>query len=139
MTSLQENGLDRLIPTLKQPLLGICLGLQLLCESSEEGNTKGLGVFDAKVLKFPPEDLVPHMGWNGFSSSQSVLTKGIEKEDCYYVHSYYASIGEDTSAVCDYIVPFSALMEKNNFYASQFHPEKSGSVGRKLLENFLAL
>ncbi len=140
MKYLKEKGLDRAILKTKQPLLGICLGLQLMCDFTEEGNTKCLGIFSAQVKKFPPKDKVPHMGWNSFSSSNRELFKGINKDDdVYYVHSYYAEINEDTIATCDYIQPFSAVMRKNNFYATQFHPEKSADVGEQILKNFLEL
>jgi len=140
MRYLKEKGLDQAIRKTKQPLLGICLGLQLMCDFTEEGNTKCLGIFSAQVKKFPPKDKVPHMGWNSFSSSNRELFKGINKDDdVYYVHSYYAEINEDTIATCDYIQPFSAVMRKNNFYATQFHPEKSADVGEQILKNFLEL
>jgi glutamine amidotransferase len=140
MLYLKENGLDHLIIHLKQPVLGICLGMQLMCESSEEGNTKGLGIFDAKVFKFPPKDLVPQMGWNNFTALKGELFEGVQLEnDCYFVHSYYAEMSRETVAVTDYILPFSAALQKNNFYATQFHPEKSAAVGLKILNNFLKL
>jgi len=140
MLYLKENGLDHLIIHLKQPVLGICLGMQLMCESSEEGNTKGLGIFDAKVFKFPPKDLVPQMGWNNFTALKGELFEGVQLEnDCYFVHSYYAEMSPETVAVTDYILPFSAALQKNNFYATQFHPEKSAAVGLKILNNFLKL
>ena len=140
MQFLKEKGLDEVIMHLKQPVLGICLGMQLMCESSEEGGTKGLGIFDAKVLKFPPTDLVPQMGWNNFTALKGELFNGIDLEnDCYFVHSYYAEICPETIAVTDYILPFSAALEKNNFYATQFHPEKSATIGLQILQNFLKL
>lgn len=140
MRLLKEKGLDKLIPTLKQPVLGICLGMQLMCKGNEEGNTEGLGIFDIKVKRFPPLELVPHMGWNTVSEQNSGLFSGIEPEDdVYFVHSYYCELSEFTTSVCDYILPFSASLQKDNFYATQFHPEKSGSVGSKILTNFINL
>ena len=140
MQHFEEKGLDKVIKELTQPFLGICLGMQLMCESSEEGDTKGLGIFDAKVLKFPPTDLVPQMGWNNFTALKGELFENIQLEnDCYFVHSYYAEICPETIAVTDYILPFSAALHKNNFYATQFHPEKSATVGLQILKNFLKL
>jgi len=139
MKLLREKGLDQFIPTLQQPVLGICLGMQLMCGNNEEGNTQGMGIFDLEVKRFPPDDLVPHMGWNTFqSSSGSPLFTGLEEEnDCYFVHSYYCELSEYTTSVCDYILPFSASLQKDNFFAVQFHPEKSGSAGNEILKNFL--
>lgn len=138
MKKLKERGLDVLIPTLKQPVLGICLGMQLMCNFSEEGNTKALGIFDCEVKLFPNSDIVPHMGWNNVLEINGKLLEKIKETDnFYFVHSYYATICENTSSVCDYITNFSATLEKDNFYAAQFHPEKSGDSGFKLLENFL--
>jgi glutamine amidotransferase len=132
--------LDKLIVTLKQPVLGICLGLQLMCRLSEEGGTECLGIFDSVVRKFPLTDKVPHMGWNNFESFKGDLFKNITlNDDVYYVHSYYAEKCSDTIAVCNYILPFSAAMKRNNFYATQFHPEKSASIGNTILKNFLEL
>ncbi|MBW2938469.1 imidazole glycerol phosphate synthase subunit HisH [Aureisphaera sp. CAU 1614] len=140
MKFLIENGLDSFIPTLKQPVLGICLGLQLLCKRSEEGNTPCLGIFESIVKLFPPQDIIPHMGWNNFSKVQGTLMQGIKPlQDFYYVHSYYATISKDTKSVCNYILPFSATLEKDNFFATQFHPEKSDSIGETVLKNFLEL
>ncbi len=140
MEYLKKHGLDDLIKSLKQPTLGICLGQQLMCNYSEEGNTVCLGIFDAAVKKFPPDELVPHMGWNNLENLKSGLLKGISQEDnVYFVHSYYSELSEETIATCQYILPFSAAMQKNNFYATQFHPEKSAGVGEKILKNFLAL
>lgn len=140
MKILKEKGLDRLIPTLKQPVLGICLGMQLMCKNNEEGNTVGMGIFDINVKKFPSENIVPHMGWNTISELQSPIFSGIEEEnDVYFVHSFYCELSKNTTSVCDYILPFSASLQKDNFYAMQFHPEKSGRIGSRLLENFLKL
>lgn len=140
MDYLKKKGLDEAIKSLRQPVLGICLGMQLLCESSEEGNTKALGIFTNKVLKFPPKELVPHIGWNNFTSVKGKLFEGIQPNDnCYFVHSYYANISEETIAVTDYILPFSAALQKDNFYATQFHPEKSAQIGSAILKNFLKL
>lgn len=137
---LKERGLDKTIMELKQPVLGICLGLQLMCRSSEEGGTKCLGIFDADVRLFPPVDKIPHMGWNNCLTLKGSLFKGISiDDDLYYVHSYYAEISSSTIATCDYILPFSAAMQKENFYATQFHPEKSAETGEKILKNFLEL
>ena len=140
MNYLKEKGLDEVIKNLTQPVLGICLGQQLLCQFSEEGTTKCLGIFEAKVKKFEPQLKVPHMGWNNISRLDSELYNGISPdENLYFVHSYYVEISKETTAVCDYIVPFSASMQKDNFYATQFHLEKSASIGEKLLLNFLKL
>lgn len=140
MEYLKNKQLDKVIASLKQPVLGICLGLQLMCKITEEGDTECLGIFDAKVKKFPPLKKVPHMGWNNLSLFKGGLFKGfISNDDLYFVHSYYAEICTDTVAVCDYIVPFSAAINKNNFYATQFHPEKSASVGNLILKNFMEL
>jgi glutamine amidotransferase len=141
MNYLRERGMDELIISLTKPLLGICLGQQLLCKTSEEGNTKCLGVFDVEVKKFPATEVVPHMGWNCHRQfNNSPLFKGISKDDdVYFVHSYYCELSENTIAECDYILPFSAAMQKDNFYATQFHPEKSASVGEQILKNFLEL
>ncbi len=140
MKLLKAKGLDYLIPTLKQPVLGICLGMQLMCKGNEEGNTEGLGIFDISVKRFPPLDLVPHMGWNTLSKQESSIFSGIEPEnDVYFVHSYYCELSEFTTSVCDYILPFSASLQKDNFYAVQFHPEKSGDVGSRILNNFINL
>lgn len=143
MAYLRQRGLDRLIRDLKQPVLGICIGQQLLCRHSEEGDTDCLGIFDTDVLKFRPdrhEDKVPHMGWNTLSAMQGPLFKGLEPGDfVYFVHSYYVPVNACTAAVTEYITPFSAALHKDNFYATQFHPEKSGSVGERILKNFLDL
>jgi imidazole glycerol-phosphate synthase subunit HisH len=140
MKYLRERGLDKTIISLKQPVLGICLGLQLMCRFSEEANTDCLGIFDSDVRLFPPVDKIPHMGWNNFLSLRGDLFKDISPDDdVYYVHSYYAEISACTSAICDYILPFSASMTRDNFYATQFHPEKSAAVGEKILRNFLEI
>lgn len=138
MRYLKERGLDVLIKDLKQPVLGICLGQQLMCQHSAENDTECLGIFDCLVKKFPPEDKVPHMGWNDFTEVKGTLFNGIlPKNDVYFVHSYYAEICAETSAICDYILPFSAGLQKDNFYATQFHPEKSADIGAQILRNFL--
>lgn len=140
MKYLKGKKLDQLIVSLKQPVLGICLGLHLMCSYSDESSTKCMGIFDAAVKKFPPFDKVPHMGWNDFSALKGTLFKGISAdEDVYYVHSYYAEITGYTSAICDYVLPFSAAMHRDNFYAVQFHPEKSADTGIKILKNFLEI
>jgi glutamine amidotransferase len=140
MSYLRERGLDNIIRSLKQPVLGMCLGLHLMCAYSDEGSVKCLGIFDAAVKRFPPFDKVPHMGWNNFSALKGDLFKGIQiEDDVYYVHSYYAEISPYTSAICDYVLPFSAAMHKDNFYAVQFHPEKSADTGNRILKNFLEL
>jgi len=140
MKYLRERKLDQTIISLKQPVLGICLGLQLMCSLSYEGCVKCLGIFDAVVKKFPPFEKVPHMGWNSFSALKGTLFNGVRAdEDGYYVHSYYAEITDFTLAICDYVLPFSAAMHKENFYAVQFHPEKSADTGVKILKNFLEL
>ena len=140
MKLLKEKRLDLLIPNLKQPVLGICLGMQLMCKENEEGNTEGLGIFDIRVRKFPSRDIVPHMGWNTISEQNSPLFSGIEEgSDVYFVHSYYCELSDYTTSVCDYILPFSSSLQKNNFYAVQFHPEKSGDIGSKIIKNFINL
>ncbi len=140
MKYLRERQLDDLIRGLQQPVLGICLGQQLMCMHSEENNTPCLGIFDAGVRRFPSTDVVPHMGWNSISHLDSPLFEGIsERMDVYFVHSYYCGLSDYTTARCDYILPFSASMQKGNFHATQFHPEKSASVGEKVLLNFLML
>ncbi len=141
MQHLRERGLDKVIRSLEQPVLGICLGLQLMCSFSEERETECIGIFSSVVRKFPSGGKVPHTGWNNFSSlDQTDLFRGITPGDnVYYVHSYYAGLNSDTVAVCNYIVPFSAAMQRDNFYATQFHPEKSGETGALILKNFLEL
>jgi glutamine amidotransferase len=140
MEMLKKSKLDLLIPTLKQDVLGICLGMQLLCKHSEEGNTKGLGVFDVDVKRFSNAVKVPHMGWNTIQNLQSNLLKEIpENSFMYSVHSYYASIGTQTIASSEYELEFSAALQYDNFYGVQFHPEKSSKDGAQLLQNFLNL
>ena len=140
MQMLEKSKLDLLIPTLKQDVLGICLGMQLLCKHTEEGNTKGLGVFDVDVKRFSSAVKVPHMGWNTIQNLQSGLLKNIPEESYMYsVHSYYASIGKQTIARSQYDLEFSAALQSDNFYGVQFHPEKSSKDGAQLLQNFLNL
>ncbi len=143
MEYLRSHGLDRLIRELKQPVLGICIGQQLLCRHSEEGDTDCIGVFDADVVKFKPthhEEKVPQMGWNAISDLRSPLFNGLKENDyVYFVHSFYVPKCEWTIATTDYILPYSAALHKDNFYTTQFHPEKSGSVGEQILRNFLNL
>lgn len=140
MEYLRERGLDKVLVELKQPVLGICLGLQLMCRWSEEGDTTALGIFDTQVKKFPPEDKVPHIGWNSFNRLDGPLFKNIaQTDDVYYVHSYYAEVNNETVATSDYITEFTCALQKDNFYATQFHPEKSAAVGEQILKNFLAL
>lgn len=140
MAYLKERKLDVLIKDLKQPVLGICLGLQLMCKHSEENDQECLGIFPLEVKRFPAKDKVPHMGWNSINHYKGKLFQGL-KDDAYvyYVHSYYAELGEGTAAQTDYILPYSAALEKNNFYAVQFHAEKSGADGETILKNFLNL
>ncbi|QBN17663.1 imidazole glycerol phosphate synthase subunit HisH [Flavobacterium nackdongense] len=140
MRMLKESGLDTLIPTLKQPVLGICLGMQLMCNYSEEGDTKGLGIFDVDVVKFSSKVKVPQMGWNTIYNLKSELFSGIaENEYMYLVHSFYASICKETIATTNYELEYSSALENDNFYGTQFHPEKSGDIGEQILKNFLLL
>ncbi len=140
MNYLRHRDLDKMIPDLKQPFLGVCLGLQLMCRHSEENDTQCLGIFDLAVKKFPPKDKVPHMGWNKIENSDNRLFTGTPQNTfLYYVHSYYAEKGKETIATTEYIVPFSAALQKENFYAIQAHPEKSGKDGQMILKNFLNL
>lgn len=140
MKMLKESGLDVLITTLKQPVLGICLGMQLMCNYSEEGDTKGLGIFDVEVIKFTPKVKVPQMGWNNIYNLKSNLFKGItENEYMYLVHSFYAPICAKTIATTNYELEYSSALEHDNFFGTQFHPEKSGDVGEQILNNFLNL
>lgn len=140
MKMLVDNGLDVLIPTLKQPVLGICLGMQLMCKHSEEGDTNGLGIFDVNVVKFSNEVKVPQMGWNTIYNLKSSLFTSIkENEFMYLVHSFYAPISENTIATTNYELAYSTALQRNNFYGVQFHPEKSGIFGEQILKNFLNL
>lgn len=143
MRYLKEQKLDRVIRNLKQPVLGICLGMQLLCESSEEGDVDCLGIFPYKVKRFLPtkhENKVPHMGWNSLSNLKGELFKdNRDGEFVYFVHSFYVPVCEFTIATTNYISPFSAALKRENFYTTQFHPEKSGSVGEIILNNFLKI
>ena len=162
MHYLRERGLDRIIPSLTNPVLGICIGQQLMCRHSEEGDVDCLGIFDAEVKRFVPlrhEDKIPHMGWNTLhpvqgeelrmknksnqlednGNSGSSLFESLDGEFVYFVHSYYIPVCQHTAAVTEYIHPFSAAMQKDNFFATQFHPEKSGRVGQQILRNFLEL
>lgn len=140
MKMLEESGLDVLIPTLKQPVLGICLGMQLMCESTEEGNTKGLGIFKSKVKRFSNDLKVPQMGWNVIKDLKSDLFKGIkENEYMYLVHSYYAEHCPETISKTDYGINYASALQHNNFYGVQFHPEKSSLAGAKILQNFIEL
>lgn len=138
MKKLRDSKLDAIIPHLKQPVLGICLGMQLMCHSSEEGNTQGLGIFDVDVKKFTEKVKVPQIGWNQISNLKTDLFKSIaEKEHIYLVHSFYAPICSETIAESEYEVIYSAALQKDNFYGTQFHPEKSSLVGETILRNFL--
>ena len=140
MKMLQESGLDVLIPTLKQPVLGICLGMQLMCKHSDEGNTNGLGIFDVNVVKFSKEVKVPQMGWNTIYNLKSLLFTGIkENEFMYLVHSFYAPLSENTIAITNYEQEYSTALQRDNFFGVQFHPEKSGVFGEQILNNFLNL
>ena len=141
MKYLREHGMDKLIRSLRQPTLGICIGLQLMCKHSEEGDTECLGIFDESVKRFQSkEHKIPHMGWNTIEPNGSPLFAGLEKEPyVYYVHSYYAELGKHTIATTGYAQPFSAALHRDNFYAVQFHPEKSAWVGERILKNFLSL
>lgn len=140
MRKLRDTGLDRVIPTLEQPVLGICLGMQLMCKASEEGNTKGLGIFDVDVVRFQQGVKVPQIQWNTINDLKSPLFKGIaENAFIYMVHSFYAPVTEETIATTSYGLPYSSALAKNNFYGTQFHPEKSSDVGEEILRNFLEL
>lgn len=141
MQKLKRAGLETVIPKLKQPVLGICLGMQLLCNTTEERNTRGLGIFNTNVVKFNAENLkVPQMGWNTITHLQGPLFKGIsEKEYMYFVHSYYVIDCDTTIATTNYGIRYACALQKNNFYGVQFHPEKSSKAGAQLLQNFLEL
>lgn len=141
MTYLRGRGLDKLILSLSQPVLGICLGMQLMCAHSEENDTECLGIFDERVRKFQPGNSglkVPQIGWNTITALKSPLFEGIpDPSYCYFVHGYYAAKGEHTIAVTDYAGPYSAALHRDNFYGVQFHPEKSAAVGERILDNFI--
>ena len=140
MAKLTHSGLEALIPELKQPVLGICLGMQLMCRSTEEGPTRGMGIFDVDVLRFYGKLKVPQIGWNSIHDLKSPLFAGVrESEFIYLVHSYYAPLCEETIAVSDYGLPYSAALAKDNFFGVQFNPEKSGRAGALMLSNFLKL
>ncbi|TVQ83408.1 MAG: imidazole glycerol phosphate synthase subunit HisH [Bacteroidetes bacterium] len=138
MEYLGKKNLDLLIRELNQPVLGICLGMQLMCRHSEEGDTPCLDIFDLPVKKFNIDLKIPHMGWNSLTEVKSpLLDQSLEGQYVYFVHSYYVPVAKETAAVSHYGVPFSAALQKDNFYATQFHPEKSGDVGERILKNFL--
>lgn len=140
MAFLRQKGLDQVIKNLKQPVFGVCLGLQLMCKHSAENDTQCLGIFDIEVKKFEPKLKVPQMGWNTLEQVSGPLFQELGDDPyVYFVHSYYAELSDYTVAVTDYVNPFSAALQKDNFYALQAHPEKSGKVGEKILENFLRL
>ncbi len=146
MAFLKKEGLDKLIPSLKQPVLGICLGMQLMCNHSEEADTDCLGIFDEPVKKFivpadsPEKFKIPHMGWNNLHNLKLPLfDESLNNEFVYFVHSYYVPVGPDTIAQSHYIHPFSAALQKDNFFATQFHPEKSSKAGEQILRNFLSI
>jgi glutamine amidotransferase len=143
MNYLRERKLDEVIKALKQPVLGICLGMQLMCAYSEENDTSCLEIFDEQVKKFDASAQqqtfkIPQIGWNKIYDVKSELMNGVNEGYCYFVHSYYASLGEHTIATADYIQPYSAALRKNNFYGVQFHPEKSAETGEKILSNFIS-
>ncbi len=143
MAYLEERGLDKIIKDLQQPVLGICLGMQLMCTYSEENDTKCLGIFETQVKLFKPTDAsikVPQIGWNTIANLQSNLFKGVSAESyTYFVHGYYAALGEHTIATTNYVQPYSSALHKDNFYGVQFHPEKSAKVGEQIIQNFLNL
>lgn len=141
MRYLKERGLDDVLISLRQPVLGVCLGMQLMCKYSEENDTKCLGIFDEEVKQFKPTDKsikVPQIGWNNIYNLKTTLFKGLtDNSYCYFVHGYYAALGEHTIATTDYVQPYSSALHKNNFYGVQFHPEKSAAVGEQILTNFI--
>ncbi|MFZ6010913.1 MAG: imidazole glycerol phosphate synthase subunit HisH [Bacteroidota bacterium] len=141
MSYLCDKKLDKLIVSLAQPVLGICLGMQLMCKHSEENNTSCLGIFDETVKLFQPANglKVPHMGWNQLTLSNQWLDRSIDGQNVYFVHSYYVPVNKFTSAITEYIQPFSAALHKDNFYAVQFHPEKSAAAGEMVLKSFLRI
>ena len=141
MENLAKAGVIEVLKSLKQPVLGICLGMQLMCRHTEEGDVNGLGIFDTDVKRFPDSvGKVPHMGWNNVSFEDSMLFKGLSREDnVYYVHTFYAEVCDETSLTTSYGIPFSGALEKENYYGVQFHPEKSGEVGERILKNFIEL
>lgn len=145
MQYLRERGIDKLLTSLTQPVLGICLGMQLMCQYSEENDTDCLGIFDEKVLKFDVAGAterikVPQIGWNTIYNLKTSLFKGLpENSFCYFVHGYHAALGEHTIATTDYIQPYSSALHRDNFYGVQFHPEKSAAVGEQIIKNFLAI
>lgn len=140
MRKLQATGIDRIIPELKQPVLGICLGMQLMCASSEEGNTKGLGIFDVDIIRFSEGVKVPQIGWNQIHGLKCPLFEGVKEDEfMYLVHSYYAPRCKEAIALTDYEVEYASALHKSNFYGVQFHPEKSSTAGARILENFLKI
>ena len=140
MKMLKSTGLDKVIPTLKQPVLGICLGMQLMCKYCEEGNTEGLNIFDVDVVKFDATEKVPQIGWNQIENLKSDLFKGIkEKEYMYLVHSFYVPMNDEAIATTNYGIKYASALQEKNFYGVQFHPEKSSKAGAQILKNFLEL
>ena len=139
MAYLKNKKLDQVIVNLIQPVLGICLGMQLMCTHSDENNTPCLGIFDETVKQFKPSNLqkVPHMGWNSLTLTKDWLPSNLDDEFVYFVHSFFVPVNSNTSAITEYTLPFSAAMRKDNFYAVQFHPEKSAKVGERVLDSFL--
>ncbi len=142
MRYLKDKGMDKVLSQLSQPFLGICIGLQLMCAHSEEGDTQCLGIFDLQVKRFKAErqdQKIPHMGWNSMQCQDNSLLQGLQDPYLYYVHSYYADVGPQTIGTTEYIVPFSGALNRDNYYAVQAHPEKSSSQGQRILTNFLKL